>query len=44
MEKPSPLEKKYEPVPQVTPAVPPAILPKPSPDGKIDSSQDFYLI
>lgn len=40
MEKPSPLEKNYEPVPQV----PPAILPKPSPDGKIDSSQDFYLI
>uniref|UniRef100_A0A3B4FHT4 Zona occludens protein 1 n=1 Tax=Pundamilia nyererei TaxID=303518 RepID=A0A3B4FHT4_9CICH len=34
VEKPSPLEKKYEPVPQVTPAVPPAILPKSRSKGK----------
>uniref|UniRef100_A0A3Q2ZZR1 Zona occludens protein 1 n=1 Tax=Kryptolebias marmoratus TaxID=37003 RepID=A0A3Q2ZZR1_KRYMA len=34
VEKPSPVEKKYEPVPQVTPSLPPAILPKPS-EGKI---------
>lgn len=25
---------KYEPVPQVTPSLPPATLPKPSPEGK----------
>uniref|UniRef100_A0A3Q2TMQ7 Zona occludens protein 1 n=1 Tax=Fundulus heteroclitus TaxID=8078 RepID=A0A3Q2TMQ7_FUNHE len=30
-EKPSPVEKKYEPVPQVTPSLPPATLPKPHP-------------
>uniref|UniRef100_A0A8C9YH40 Zona occludens protein 1 n=1 Tax=Sander lucioperca TaxID=283035 RepID=A0A8C9YH40_SANLU len=30
VEKPSPVEKKYEPVPQVTPSLPPATLPKPS--------------
>uniref|UniRef100_A0A4W5NPN1 Zona occludens protein 1 n=1 Tax=Hucho hucho TaxID=62062 RepID=A0A4W5NPN1_9TELE len=31
----SPVERRYEPVPQVTPAAPPAILPKPtSPEGK----------
>uniref|UniRef100_A0A3Q1BMK3 Tight junction protein 1a n=1 Tax=Amphiprion ocellaris TaxID=80972 RepID=A0A3Q1BMK3_AMPOC len=29
VEKPSPVEKKYEPVPQVTPSLPPATLPKP---------------
>ncbi|XP_047219991.1 tight junction protein ZO-1 isoform X7 [Girardinichthys multiradiatus] len=34
VEKPSPLEKKYEPVPQVTPFLPPATLPKPSPEAK----------
>uniref|UniRef100_A0A3B5AXP2 Zona occludens protein 1 n=1 Tax=Stegastes partitus TaxID=144197 RepID=A0A3B5AXP2_9TELE len=28
------VEKKYEPVPQVTPSLPPATLPKPSPEGK----------
>uniref|UniRef100_A0A3Q0R5G8 Zona occludens protein 1 n=1 Tax=Amphilophus citrinellus TaxID=61819 RepID=A0A3Q0R5G8_AMPCI len=39
VEKSSPLEKKYEPVPQMTPSVPPATLPKPSADGKIDCSQ-----
>uniref|UniRef100_A0A673D0N0 Tight junction protein 1a n=1 Tax=Sphaeramia orbicularis TaxID=375764 RepID=A0A673D0N0_9TELE len=32
--KPSPAEKRYEPVPQVTPSLPPATLPKPSPEGK----------
>lgn len=35
MEKPSPVEKKYEPVPQVTPSLPPATLPKPAPEGNI---------
>lgn len=39
VEKSSPLEKKYEPVPQMTPSVPPATLPKPPPDGKLDCSQ-----
>uniref|UniRef100_A0A4W5NVN8 Zona occludens protein 1 n=1 Tax=Hucho hucho TaxID=62062 RepID=A0A4W5NVN8_9TELE len=35
VEKVSPVERRYEPVPQVTPAAPPAILPKPtSPEGK----------
>lgn len=34
VEKPSPVEKKYEPVPQVTPSLPPAILPKPSTEVK----------
>lgn len=28
------MEKKYEPVPQVTPSLPPATLPKPAPEGK----------
>uniref|UniRef100_A0A3Q3E3Z0 Zona occludens protein 1 n=1 Tax=Labrus bergylta TaxID=56723 RepID=A0A3Q3E3Z0_9LABR len=31
---PSPVEKKYEPIPQVTPSLPPAILPKPAPEGE----------
>ncbi|KAM4744512.1 tight junction protein 1 isoform 4-T4 [Anableps anableps] len=34
VEKPSPVEKKYEPVPQVTPSLPPATLPKPSAEVK----------
>ncbi|XP_013881787.1 tight junction protein ZO-1 [Austrofundulus limnaeus] len=34
VEKPSPVEKKYEPVPQVTPSLPPAILPKPLSEAK----------
>ncbi|MEQ2188880.1 hypothetical protein GOODEAATRI_019487, partial [Goodea atripinnis] len=34
VEKPSPVEKKYDPVPQVTPSLPPATLPKPSPEAK----------
>lgn len=34
MEKPIPVEKKYEPVPQVTPTLPPVTLPKPAPEGK----------
>lgn len=37
VEKTSPVEKRYEPVPQVTPSLPPATLPKPSPEGKISS-------
>uniref|UniRef100_A0A7N8XBP4 Tight junction protein 1a n=1 Tax=Mastacembelus armatus TaxID=205130 RepID=A0A7N8XBP4_9TELE len=39
VEKPSPAEKKYEPVPQVTPSLPPATLPKPSTEGYIFFSQ-----
>ncbi|XP_035986689.1 tight junction protein ZO-1 isoform X4 [Fundulus heteroclitus] len=35
VEKPSPVEKKYEPVPQVTPSLPPATLPKPLPEAKV---------
>ncbi|XP_076012328.1 tight junction protein 1 isoform X2 [Genypterus blacodes] len=31
LEKVNPVEKRYEPVPQVTPALPPATLPKPTP-------------
>uniref|UniRef100_A0A3Q1HXC6 Zona occludens protein 1 n=1 Tax=Anabas testudineus TaxID=64144 RepID=A0A3Q1HXC6_ANATE len=42
MEKPSPVEKKYEPVPQVTPSLPPATLPKPSPEGKLLNFFFFY--
>uniref|UniRef100_A0A3Q3R4X8 Zona occludens protein 1 n=1 Tax=Monopterus albus TaxID=43700 RepID=A0A3Q3R4X8_MONAL len=39
VEKPSPLEKKYEPVPQVTPSLPPATLPKRSAEADLlDSS------
>ncbi|KAM4597054.1 tight junction protein 1 isoform 11-T13 [Fundulus diaphanus] len=34
VEKPSPVEKKYEPVPQVTPSLPPTTLPKPLPEVK----------
>lgn len=34
VEKPSPVEKKYEPIPQVTPSLPPATLPKPAPEGR----------
>uniref|UniRef100_A0A8C2X5W9 Zona occludens protein 1 n=1 Tax=Cyclopterus lumpus TaxID=8103 RepID=A0A8C2X5W9_CYCLU len=33
VEKPVPVEKKYEPVPQMMPSLPPAILPKPAPEG-----------
>uniref|UniRef100_A0A671VBF7 Zona occludens protein 1 n=1 Tax=Sparus aurata TaxID=8175 RepID=A0A671VBF7_SPAAU len=47
VEKPSPVEKKYEPVPQVTPALPPATLPKPlsadphvSPTAKAPARED----
>uniref|UniRef100_M3ZYT2 Zona occludens protein 1 n=1 Tax=Xiphophorus maculatus TaxID=8083 RepID=M3ZYT2_XIPMA len=39
VDKPSPLEKKYEPVPQVTPSLPPATLPKPS----ISKPGSFFL-
>uniref|UniRef100_A0A7N6BWS0 Zona occludens protein 1 n=1 Tax=Anabas testudineus TaxID=64144 RepID=A0A7N6BWS0_ANATE len=42
VEKPSPVEKKYEPVPQVTPSLPPATLPKPSPEGKLLNFFFFY--
>ncbi|XP_041848618.1 tight junction protein ZO-1 isoform X11 [Melanotaenia boesemani] len=40
MDKPSPVEKKYEPVPQVTPSLPPATLPKPSPEAKPPARED----
>uniref|UniRef100_A0A4W6CYN0 Tight junction protein 1 n=1 Tax=Lates calcarifer TaxID=8187 RepID=A0A4W6CYN0_LATCA len=43
VEKPSPVEKKYEPVPQVTPSLPPATLPKPSPEGKMCSILFHFL-
>ncbi|XP_069030339.1 tight junction protein ZO-1 isoform X13 [Embiotoca jacksoni] len=40
VEKPSPVEKKYEPVPQVTPSLPPATLPKPSTEAKPPARED----
>ncbi|XP_067352436.1 tight junction protein ZO-1 isoform X4 [Channa argus] len=40
VEKPSPLEKKYEPVSQVTPSVPPATLPKPTTEAKPPARED----
>ncbi|XP_010729590.3 tight junction protein ZO-1 isoform X8 [Larimichthys crocea] len=40
VEKPSPVEKKYEPVPQVTPSLPPATLPKPAPEVKPPARED----
>nr|XP_046244718.1 tight junction protein ZO-1 isoform X9 [Scatophagus argus] len=40
VEKPSPVEKKYEPVPQVTPSMPPATLPKPAPEAKLPARED----
>nr|XP_020462282.1 tight junction protein ZO-1-like isoform X5 [Monopterus albus] len=40
VEKPSPLEKKYEPVPQVTPSLPPATLPKRSAEAKPPARED----
>ncbi|XP_030016439.1 tight junction protein ZO-1 isoform X10 [Sphaeramia orbicularis] len=40
LEKPSPAEKRYEPVPQVTPSLPPATLPKPSPEAKPSARED----
>ncbi|KAG7517473.1 tight junction protein ZO-1-like isoform X7 [Solea senegalensis] len=40
VEKPSPVEKKYEPVPQVTPTLPPATLPKPSTEAKPPARED----
>ncbi|KAM4630927.1 tight junction protein 1 isoform 1-T1 [Polymixia lowei] len=41
LEKVSPVEKRYEPVPQVTPALPPATLPKPtSPEAKPVARED----
>ncbi|XP_078031361.1 tight junction protein 1 isoform X13 [Epinephelus lanceolatus] len=47
VEKPSPVEKKYEPVPQVTPSLPPATLPKPAteakPPGRDDTVQTNFL-
>ncbi|XP_057691138.1 tight junction protein ZO-1 isoform X3 [Corythoichthys intestinalis] len=42
VEKPSPAEKKYEPVPQMTPSLPPATLPKPSTEAK-DTVQSNFL-
>uniref|UniRef100_A0A3P8TF26 Zona occludens protein 1 n=1 Tax=Amphiprion percula TaxID=161767 RepID=A0A3P8TF26_AMPPE len=40
VEKPSPVEKKYEPVPQVTPSLPPATLPKPPAEAKPSARED----
>lgn len=40
VEKPSPVEKRYEPVSQVTPSLPPATLPKPSPEAKPPARED----
>ncbi|XP_068442049.1 tight junction protein ZO-1 isoform X14 [Clinocottus analis] len=47
VEKPIPVEKKYEPIPQMTPSLPPAILPKPAaeakPPGRDDTVQTNFL-
>uniref|UniRef100_A0A8C2XE11 Tight junction protein 1 n=1 Tax=Cyclopterus lumpus TaxID=8103 RepID=A0A8C2XE11_CYCLU len=53
VEKPVPVEKKYEPVPQMMPSLPPAILPKPwgfyyliqdsKPPGRDDTVQTNFL-
>ncbi|XP_029950234.1 tight junction protein ZO-1 isoform X4 [Salarias fasciatus] len=40
LDKPNPAEKKYEAVPQVTPTLPPATLPKPSPEAKPPGRED----
>ncbi|XP_024150764.1 tight junction protein ZO-1 isoform X7 [Oryzias melastigma] len=40
VEKPSPAEKKYEPIPHVTPSLPPATLPKPSLEAKAPARED----
>ncbi|XP_056268707.1 tight junction protein ZO-1 [Pseudoliparis swirei] len=40
VEKPIPVEKKYEPVPQMMPSLPPAILPKPAPEAKPPGRDD----
>ncbi|KAM9764883.1 tight junction protein 1 isoform 3-T3 [Menidia menidia] len=40
VDRPSPAEKKYEPVPQVTPSLPPATLPKPSTEAKPPARED----
>ncbi|XP_077420687.1 tight junction protein 1 isoform X8 [Vanacampus margaritifer] len=40
VEKPSSAEKRYEPVPQLTPSLPPATLPKPSTEAKPPSRED----
>ncbi|XP_061615182.1 tight junction protein ZO-1 isoform X4 [Phyllopteryx taeniolatus] len=40
MEKPSAAEKRYEPVPQLTPSLPPATLPKPSTEAKHPYRED----
>ncbi|XP_071013823.1 tight junction protein ZO-1 isoform X11 [Oncorhynchus clarkii lewisi] len=42
VEKVSPVERRYEPVPQVTPAAPPAILPKPT-SSEADTVTTNYL-
>uniref|UniRef100_A0A8C2XN02 Tight junction protein 1 n=1 Tax=Cyclopterus lumpus TaxID=8103 RepID=A0A8C2XN02_CYCLU len=39
-QKPVPVEKKYEPVPQMMPSLPPAILPKPAPEAKPPGRDD----
>uniref|UniRef100_A0A3Q1EWM5 Zona occludens protein 1 n=1 Tax=Acanthochromis polyacanthus TaxID=80966 RepID=A0A3Q1EWM5_9TELE len=43
VEKPSPVEKKYEPIPQVTPSLPPATLPKPSTEAFRPSDTHYFV-
>uniref|UniRef100_A0A3P9HTU9 Zona occludens protein 1 n=1 Tax=Oryzias latipes TaxID=8090 RepID=A0A3P9HTU9_ORYLA len=40
LEKPTPAEKKYEPIPQMTPSLPPAKLPKPPVEAKPPARED----
>ncbi|XP_061887218.1 tight junction protein ZO-1 isoform X18 [Entelurus aequoreus] len=42
VEKPRPAEKRYEPVPQLTPSMPPATLPKPSNEAKPPARDDTH--
>ncbi|XP_061743088.1 tight junction protein ZO-1 isoform X12 [Nerophis ophidion] len=42
VEKPRPAEKRYEPVPQLTPSLPPATLPKPSNEAKPPARDDTH--
>uniref|UniRef100_A0A8C7ZMD2 Tight junction protein 1a n=1 Tax=Oryzias sinensis TaxID=183150 RepID=A0A8C7ZMD2_9TELE len=41
LEKPTPAEKKYEPIPQMTPSLPPAKLPKPPVEAKMYSYRHY---
>lgn len=44
VEKPSPVEKKYEAAPQVTPTLPPVTLPKPAPEGTAEVPVQQQLV